>query len=128
LGLRLFLLFIAGGVGTVTRYLVTLACGKLLGPSFPWGTLAVNLVGCFFIAAIVHASLVTTQISNETRLVLTTGLMGGLTTYSAFNLDATSYLREGAYGLAGVYFAATVLGCLLAGLAGLAGARAAFGS
>jgi CrcB protein len=127
-GLRLLLLFAAGGIGTVARYLITLGCGKAFGPAFPWGTLAVNLLGCFLIAAIVHASLVTTRIPDESRLVLTTGLMGGLTTYSAFNLDATSYLRDGSYGLAGAYFGATILGCLVAGVIGLATARAMFGS
>jgi fluoride exporter len=125
---RLLLLFVAGGFGTVLRYLVTLGCGKWLGPTFPWGTLAVNLAGCFLIAAIVHASLATTHVSDELRLVLTTGLMGGLTTYSAFNLDATTYLRSGTYTLAGAYIGSTILGCFAAGLLGLLAARAAFGS
>ena len=125
---RLLLLFIAGGTGTIVRYLVTLGCGRWLGAAFPWGTLAVNLAGCFLIAAIVHTSLVTTHVSDETRLVLTTGLMGGLTTYSAFNLDATAYVREGAYALAAGYFTATLVGCFIAGLLGLVAARAAFGA
>jgi CrcB protein len=126
--LRLVLLFVAGGIGTVLRYLVTLGCGRWLGAGFPWGTLAVNLAGCFLIAAIVHTSLVTTHVSDESRLVLTTGLMGGLTTYSAFNLDATSYVREGAWTLAGAYAGATIIGCFVAGLLGLVAARATFGS
>ena len=127
MGLRLLLLFLAGGAGTVLRYLVQLGCGKWLGAAFPWGTLAVNLAGCFLIAAIVHASLVTTHVSTEARLVLTTGLMGGLTTYSAFNLEATTYLQEGAYRLAGLYSLGTIVGCFAAGLLGLVAARAAFG-
>ena len=128
MGLRLLLLFAAGGVGTVVRYLVGLGCGRWIGPGFPWGTLAVNLLGCFFIAAIVHASLVTTHVSNELRLVLTTGLMGGLTTYSSFNLEATTFVRDGHWSLAGTYFGCTVVGCFIAGLGGLFTARAAFGS
>jgi CrcB protein len=126
--LRLFLVCFAGGIGTGARYLVTLGAGKLFGAAFPYGTLAVNLAGCFLIAAIVHASLVTTHVSNEARLVLTTGLMGGLTTYSSFNLETTTLLREGALGMAAANFAVTVLGCFVAGLLGLVAARAAFGS
>jgi CrcB protein len=126
--LRLFLVCFAGGVGTGARYLVQLGAGKLLGAAFPYGTLAVNLVGCFFIAAIVHVSLVTSHISSEARLVLTTGLMGGLTTYSSFNLETTSLLRDGAYGAAATNFALTVMGCFVAGLLGLFAARAAFWS
>ncbi len=105
-----------------------LGAGKLLGATFPYGTLAVNLVGCFFIAAIAHTCLVTTHISNEARLVLMTGLMGGLTTYSSFNLETTTLLRDGAYRMAAANFGLTVVGCFAAGLLGLAFARAAFGS
>jgi CrcB protein len=126
--LRLFLVCLAGGVGTGARYLVSLGAGKLFGAVFPYGTLAVNLAGCFLIAAIVHVSLVTTHVSNEARLVLTTGLMGGLTTYSSFNLETTSLLRNGSYGMALANFALTVVGCFVAGLLGLFAARAAFGS
>ena len=125
---RLLLLFVAGGVGTVARYLITLACGKWIGPAFPWGTLAVNLLGCFLIAAIVHTSLVTTHVSDQARLVLTTGLMGGLTTYSAFNLETTQLVRDGHTSLAGAYLACTLVGCFAAGLGGLYAARAAFGT
>jgi len=126
--LRLLLVGLAGGIGTCTRYLVQLGAGKLLGPAFPYGTIAVNLAGCFLIAAIAHVSLVTTHISDEARLVRTTGFMGGLTTYSSFNLETTTLLREGAYSLAATNFAVTVGGCFVAGLLGLFAARAAFGS
>ena len=126
--MRLFWVCLAGGLGTGVRYLVSLGAGKLFGATFPYGTLAVNLAGCFLIAAIVHVSLVTTHITPTMRLVLTTGFMGGLTTYSAFSLETTALAREGAYGLAATNFAVTVVGCLVAGLLGLWSARAAFGS
>src|SRR5271167_1222243 len=103
--LRILLVCLAGGVGTGVRYLVTLGAGRMFGAAFPYGTLAVNLAGCFLMAAIVHVSLVTSHISNEARLVLTTGLMGGLTTYSSFNLETTTLLRAGSYTLAAANFA-----------------------
>ncbi len=128
MGARLFLLFVAGGVGTVVRYLVTLGAGKWLGAAFPYGTLAVNVLGCFLIAGIVHASLVRAGFSDELRLYLTTGLMGGLTTYSSFNLETTALMRTGAYGAAAANFGLTVGLCFVAGLLGLVAARAAFGA
>jgi CrcB protein len=126
---RLLLVCLAGAAGTGTRYLVSLGAGKLLGAAFPYGTLIVNLAGCFLIAGIVHASLVKTSgVSDLTRLVLTTGFMGGLTTYSSFNLETTSLLRDGSYRLAAANFGLTVVGCFVAGMLGLVAARAVFGS
>ncbi|HEY1959434.1 MAG TPA: fluoride efflux transporter CrcB [Polyangiaceae bacterium] len=126
--LRVLLVCLAGAVGTGLRYLVSLGAGRLFGARFPYGTLIVNLVGCFFIAAIVHASLTTSRVSDTWRLVLTTGLMGGLTTYSSFNLETTTLLRDGSYGLAALNASVTLGGCFVAGLLGLVAARAAFGS
>jgi len=127
--LRILLVSLAGAVGTGLRYLISLAAGKLLGAKFPYGTLAVNLLGCFLIAAIVYASLTKTPRINDTwRLVLTTGLMGGLTTYSSFNLETTTLLRDGSHGLAALNVAVTLGGCFVAGLLGLAASRAVFGS
>ncbi len=126
--LRFLLVCLAGALGTGTRYLVSLGAGKMFGASFPWGTLIVNLTGCFLIAAIVHASLVkASPISDLTRLVLTTGFMGGLTTYSSFNLETTTLFRDGAYRLAASNLGVTVVGCFAAGMLGLAASRAVFG-
>ncbi len=126
--LRFLLVCLAGAAGTGTRYLVSLGAGKLFGAAFPYGTLIVNLAGCFLIAAVVHVSLVkASPISDLTRLVLTTGFMGGLTTYSSFNLETTTLFRDGAYRLAASNFGVTVVGCFAAGMLGLAASRAVFG-
>ena len=117
----------AGGVGTLARYFIGLWAGKALGTSFPYGTLIVNLVGCFFIAAIAHAALVTTLISPTWRITLTTGFIGGLTTYSSFDLETTLLLRDRAWTTAALNVGATLCGCFLAGLMGLALARRLFG-
>jgi len=127
--LRFLLVCLAGAAGTGTRYLVSLGAGKLFGAAFPYGTLIVNLAGCFLIAAIVHASLVKTSgVSDLTRLVLTTGFMGGLTTYSSFNLETTTLLRDCSYRLAATNLGLTVGGCFVAGMLGLAASRGGFGS
>ena len=127
--LRLLLVCLAGAIGSGTRYLVSLGAGKLFGPVFPWGTLVVNVAGCFLIAGVAHASLVKTSgISDLLRLTLMTGFMGGLTTYSAFNLETTTLLRDGSYGLAATNLGVTVVGCFVSGMLGLAASRAIFGT
>ena len=125
---RILLIGLAGALGTLTRYGVGVFAGRTLGASFPFGTLIVNLVGCFLIAAITQVALTTDVISPTLRLTLTTGFMGGLTTYSSFNLETTQFIRDRAWYSGALNFTATVLGCFLAGLLGLAVARRVFGS
>jgi CrcB protein len=125
---RLLLIGLAGALGTCTRYLVGLGARAMFGATFPFGTLIVNVVGCFLIAAVTHVAISTNLISPTLRLVLTTGFMGGLTTYSSFNLETTGFLQERAWLNGFVNFGATVLGCFLAGLLGFAVARRVFGT
>ena len=119
---------LGGAIGTGARYLIALGGPRLLGTSFPYATLTVNVVGSFLLGGIMHVGLTTNLMSPGLRLVLTTGVMGGFTTYSTFNYETMEYLREGAFGLAGLNVAATLLLCLLAGAAGLSLARWLVGS
>jgi CrcB protein len=116
------LLFIAlgGALGSVARYLGAAGMNRLLGPAFPWGTLTVNIVGSFLIG-LVAASRVGAHI--EARLFLITGVLGGFTTYSAFNEETLVAFRAGKPMLALLYVAVTLLVCLAAGIAGAAAAR-----
>jgi CrcB protein len=120
---RFLWICLAGAAGTGARYLVGLWAGRALGAGFPYGTLLVNVAGCFLIAAITHVALATTLVSPTLRLTLTTGFMGGLTTYSSFNLETTRLLQERAWGTATLNLAATLGGCFVAGLLGLLVAR-----
>jgi fluoride exporter len=120
---RFLLICLAGAFGTGTRYAVGLWAGRALGTAFPYGTLIVNVLGCFLIAAISHVALSTTLISPTLRLTLTTGFMGGLTTYSSFNLETTRLLQDRAWWAGVANFGATVAGCFVAGLLGLTLAR-----
>ena len=120
---RVLFIGLAGALGTLMRYAVGLWAGKMLGAGFPFGTLIVNVTGCFFIAAISHLALSTSLISPTLRLTLTTGLIGGLTTYSSFNLETTQLLQNRAWHAGLFYFATTVVACLVAGLLGAAAAR-----
>jgi fluoride exporter len=121
--LRLLFICLAGAFGTGTRYLVGLGAARSLGAGLPYGTLIVNVVGCFLIAAISQLAISTTLISPTLRLTLTTGFMGGLTTYSSFNFETTRLLEERAWVAGAINFGATIVGCFVAGLFGLFVAR-----
>jgi len=120
---RFLLICLAGAIGTGARYLVSTWAARALGTGFPYGTLIVNVTGCFLIAAIMHVALASTSIPTTLRLALTTGFLGGLTTYSSFNYETTKLYQDGAPALAFANFAITVVTCIGAGLLGLAVAR-----
>jgi fluoride exporter len=112
----------AGGVGCGLRYLISLWANERLGTVLPYGTLIVNVVGSFLMALIVEASLRMTSFPDELRLALTTGFLGGLTTYSSFNYETTSLLDDDLVrGIANIGI--TLVGCLVAGVLGLVLAR-----
>lgn len=124
---RFLLVCLGGAIGTAARYLTALWAAAALGTTFPFGTLIVNTLGSFLIAFLMQTATATELLSPDVRLMLTTGVMGGFTTYSTFNYETTGYLREGAYAMALLNLSVTVVGCLVAGLAGLALARLLFG-
>ena len=125
--MRLLLVCLGGAIGSGARYLTALWAASALGPAFPFGTLIVNVVGSFLIAFIMHVGSATEMMSADVRVLLTTGVMGGFTTYSTFNYETTGYFREGAWTLGALNIGVTVIGCLAAGLAGLMAARAMVG-
>jgi fluoride exporter len=115
----LVLVALGGALGSVLRWLGATGMTRLAGVGFPWGTLLVNVVGSFAIG--VAAARIA---SVEWRLFVITGLLGGFTTYSAFNEETLAAWRAGASLAAIAYLAATVVVCLAAGVAGAAVARA----
>ena len=121
--MRFFLICLGGAIGTGARYLTSIWAAAAFGAAFPVGTFLVNLIGSFLIAVIMDVSSATQLISPDVRLMLTTGVLGGFTTYSAFNYETTTYFRQGAWLIGFANIAATLIGCLLAGVAGLAVAR-----
>ena len=109
---------LGGAVGSGGRYLIAVGAGRL-GIGFPVGTLAVNLLGSFVLAALLSAAEIG-GLRPELRLFLGTGLLGGFTTYSTFNLEVVRMFETGEGTRAAAYLAGTVLGALAFGLAGAA--------
>jgi CrcB protein len=117
-----FLVFVGAGIGGVLRHGVNVGCARLCGTAFPWGTLTVNVVGSFLMGIIAAwlALKAGEGWSQPLRLFLTTGILGGFTTFSAFSLDAVLIWERGQMGLATAYVAASVVLSIAGLLAGLA--------
>lgn len=122
------LVCLAGAAGTGARFALSTGIGALLGPEFPYGTIVVNVLGSFAIAAIVYACTVSDLITPAVQLVVTTGFLGGFTTYSAFNQATVTFLQQDLWGRAVLNVALTVVACLFAGFAGIVVARRLLGS
>ena len=105
---------LGGAIGASGRYLTGVAAIRIMGHGFPWGTLAVNIIGSFLMGALV----VVLAHTNMTRLApfLMTGVLGGFTTFSAFSLDAITLYERGEVMVATGYVAASVA-LSLAGIA-----------
>jgi fluoride exporter len=117
---------LAGTAGTGARYLIALWAAHRLGSAFPYGTLIVNLIGCFAIAAVMHTAMALAW-SATLRSAITIGFIGGFTTYSSFNYETSRLLEEGAAGTAMLNVAGTLLGAFAAGWLGMLSARLMLG-
>jgi len=113
---RVLIVFGAGGTGCVARYLVGLAIGRR---GFPWATLAVNVVGSFLIVLVFEAALIRKDVPTNLQLALTTGFLGGFTTYSSFDFETTRLVLDGHVARGAANVAVTLIACFAAGLAGL---------
>lgn len=120
---RFLLVALGGAIGSGARYLLSSWAQALLGAAFPFGTLAVNVIGSFLICAIMHLGVFANVISPMLRLFLTAGILGGFTTYSAFDHETYRYAQQGAYAFAALYVVTTLVLCFAAGAAGDALAR-----
>jgi CrcB protein len=105
---RLALVAIGAALGGAGRYLLTGLVQRSLGAPFPYGTLAVNVIGSFLAGALLAALDARLGAAPEARLFLVVGVFGGLTTFSAFTAETDALLRDGATGLALWYVAAGV--------------------
>jgi fluoride exporter len=120
---RFLLVVLGGGFGSGARYVVGQWVTQLMQRPFPFGTLVINAAGSFLISLIMYLSLEANLIGPEMRLLLTTGVMGGFTTYSTFNYETLAFLQSGAWLMGALNLVGTVVLCLISGTLGLAVAR-----
>src|SRR4249919_212207 len=114
------IVFIGGGVGAAFRHGFNLLFARLLGTAFPYATLFENVSGSLVMGLLVGYFAFKGGASQHWRLFLTTGILGGYTTFSAFSLDAVLLYERGELRLAALYVALSValsIGGLMAGLA-----------
>ena len=114
------IVFIGGGVGAALRHGVNLVMARWLGTAFPYATLAENVTGSLMMGLLVGYFAFRGGAAQEWRLFLTTGILGGYTTFSAFSLDTALLYERGEFWLAALYVIASValsIGGLFAGLA-----------
>jgi fluoride exporter len=110
---RLLLICVGGALGTGLRYVTTVLAIRWLGSELPYGTLIVNLVGSFLIGLIQQIGMESLLLSDDARLFLTTGVMGGLTTYSAFSYETVRLIEIGAWTQAAVNVVLTTVACII---------------
>jgi CrcB protein len=120
---RFLLICLGGALGTGARYLVATWAAGTFGAAFPAGTLLVYASGSFLIALVMELAALTGGVPEDLRLFLTTGMMGGLTTYSSFNYETLRLAQSGAVAVALLNLGATVLVCAASGVLGFYAAR-----
>lgn len=113
-----FLVFVGGGLGAAARHGINRAGLALLGPGFPWWTLAINVAGSFAIG-LLAGLFGAWETGQNMRLFLITGVLGGFTTFSAFSLDALTLWERGAFREAVLYILGSVILSLAAAAVGL---------
>ena len=104
---KLFLIGLAGFVGTLTRYGLSGMIAKRYGETFPLGTLAVNLIGCFLVGLLFYLMQERFLVNQNVRTIVLIGLLGGFTTFSSLGLQTFTLLQDGEFGFAALNLAAS---------------------
>ena len=111
---KTILIALAGLIGTLLRYWLSGVVARQYGETFPWGTMAVNLIGCFVTGAVFYLTEERFLVNPAVRSVILIGLLGGFTTFSSYGLQTFTLLRDGEFGLAALNIATSnVFGLLM---------------
>jgi CrcB protein len=117
----------AGGIGALARYYISGLSQRILGESFPYGTLAVNIIGSFLIGLVMQAGINTELIPRHLRSALTAGFLGAFTTFSTLSYETLGYIENGAWPMAGMNILLNVVPGIIAVFLGVLLGRAIFG-
>ena len=118
-GLKIFLIALFGAIGTLARYGLQGLMHLRMGSGFPYGTLLVNLSGCFLLGLIGQLTLNRMLISADMRMAIAVGFFGGFTTFSSFGWETAKMLEDGEWLRATTYVGASVVAGLLLSVAGI---------
>lgn len=116
--------FFGGGLGAALRHGMNLAAARAMGTQFPYGTLFINVLGSLCMGLIVEYFALKGGVSQRWLLFITTGILGGFTTFSTFSLDTALLYERGQLAAAGLYVAASVIVGIMSLFAGIAIIRA----
>jgi len=114
------IVFLGGGIGAALRHGINVAMTRLLGTAFPYSTFFINVTGSFIMGLVAAYFAFKGDAPQHLRLFLTTGILGGYTTFSAFSLDAALLYERGELGLSALYVAGSVVLSIAGLFAGLA--------
>ena len=117
--MRILLIAVFGAIGTLARYGLQGVVQVRMGGAFPYGTLLINLTGCFFLGLIGQFTLNRMVISPDLRMAIAVGFFGGYTTFSSFGWETATMLEAGAWLRATTYVAASVIAGLFLSVAGI---------
>jgi CrcB protein len=115
---------VGGGLGALLRYFVAGAIQSAAWPGYPWGIFVVNITGGLAMGLIVELSALKLQMTPEMRAFLTTGVLGGYTTFSTYSLDSVLLIERGQYANAAIYIVGSAVLSILALFAGMWAVRA----
>jgi fluoride exporter len=113
-----FVVFVGGGIGAAARYWLSGTIARTSGSSFPYGTITVNVVGCFLIGLLMTSFEDRFLVTPSLRLFLTIGILGGFTTFSTFSFETIAMLRDAEFFYAALNVLLSVMMCLAATYAG----------
>src|SRR6266852_1933440 len=117
--LKIFLIALFGAIGTLARYGLQGVVQFRIGSVFPYGTLLINLSGCFLLGLIGQLTLNRMLVSADVRMAIAVGFFGGYTTFSSFGWETAKMLEDGEWLPASTYVAASVVAGLLLSVAGI---------
>ncbi len=125
--LQIVSIAMAGALGALGRWFISLAGYRLFGTGFAWGTLIANVLGCFLLGFLMPLCLASAKISDTLRLAITVGFLGALTTFSTFSYESIKYMEDGSWTLAITNIGANLVIGFCATIAGLILARTLLG-
>jgi CrcB protein len=112
--LKILIVGFGGLIGSASRYWISNLTYRLLGEGFPYGTLIVNITGCFFIGLLMQLFQERMLVNSDIRNFLTIGILGGFTTFSTFSFETIRLLNEGSFLMGTWNVVCSLIGCLAA--------------